>query len=130
MSFDRKYLIWALGYAVFGMCVGIYMAASQNHGEMAAHAHIMLVGFAVSFFYSIIHRLWLPAPGSKLAQTQFVLHQAAAFVMSLGLLLLYGGVLPEATIGPVLGISAFGVLAAMVLMIYMVVKAGPAPRLA
>lgn len=24
MSLDRKYLIWALGYAVAGMCVGLY----------------------------------------------------------------------------------------------------------
>lgn len=48
MSFDKKYLIWALGYAVAGMSVGLFMAASGNHGEMVAHAHILLIGFAVS----------------------------------------------------------------------------------
>lgn len=127
MSFDRKYLIWALAYAMAGMCLGLYMAGSGNHGQLVAHAHILLIGFAISFFYAIIHRLWLPQPGRTLPQVQFVLHQAAAFIVSLGLLLLYGGVVPESTIGPVLGVSAAGVLAGVVLMLYMVVKAGPRP---
>lgn len=127
MSFDRKYLIWALAYAVAGMCLGLYMAGSGNHGQMVAHAHILLIGFAVSFFYAIIHRLWLPRAGRTLAQVQFVLHQAAAFVVSLGLLLLYGGILPESTVGPVLGVAASGVLAGMLLMLYMVFSADPSP---
>jgi len=127
MNFDRKYLVWALGYAVAGMSVGIYMGASQNHGELVAHAHILLIGFAVSLFYGLIHKLWLPQPPRTLARVQFVLHQAATFVVSLGLLLLYGGVLPDATLGPVLGIASAGVLAGVLLMLYMVVKASPAP---
>ena len=111
MNFDRKYLVWALGYAVAGMSVGIYMGASQNHAELVAHAHILLIGFAVSLFYGLIHKLWLPRPPRTMAQVQFVLHQAATFVVSLSLLLLYGGVLPDATLGPVLGIASAGVLA-------------------
>ena len=125
MTFDKKYLIWALGYAVAGMSLGLFMAASGNHGEMVAHAHILLIGFAVSFFYAIIHRLWLTQPGKTVARVQFVLHQAATFLVSLGLMLLYGGVVGESTIGPILGIAASGVLAAMLLMLFMVVKAGP-----
>jgi uncharacterized membrane protein len=127
MSFDRKYLIWALTYAVAGMCVGLYMGESGNHGQLVAHAHILLIGFAISFFYAIIHRLWLPQPGRTVAQVQFVLHQAATLVVSLGLLLLYGGVVPESTIGPIVGIASAGVLAGVLLMLYMVVKAGPRP---
>jgi len=125
MSFDKKYLIWALSYAVAGMCLGLFMAASGNHGEMVAHAHILLIGFAVSFFYAIIHRLWLSQSGKTLASVQFVLHQAATFLVSLGLLLVYGGFVGEATIGPILGISASGVLAGLLLMLFMVVKTGP-----
>jgi hypothetical protein len=127
MSFDRKYLVWALGYAVAGMCVGLYMGASGNHGEMVAHAHILLIGFAVSLFYGLIHRLWLPRPPSTIARVQFVLHQAATLVVSLGLLLLYGGVLADAMVGPVLGIASAGVLGGVLLMLYMVVKADAAP---
>ena len=124
MGFDRKYLIWALGYVVAGMSVGIYMAASKNHGQLVAHAHILLVGFVVSFIYGIIHKLWLVQPAKGLATTQFVLHQAAALVMFGGLLLLYGNVLPEATLGPILGLASIGVMVAALLMIVMVLQAG------
>lgn len=125
MGFDRKYLIWALSYAVAGMCLGLYMAGSGNHGEMPAHAHILLIGFAVSFFYGLIHKLWLPQPRRTVAQVQFVLHQTAAFLTSLGLLLVFGGFVAESTIGPFVGIAAAGVLAAMLLMLYLVIKAAP-----
>lgn len=125
MSFDRKYLVWALDYAVAGMCVGLYMGGSGNHGEMPAHAHILLIGFAVSFFYGLIHKLWLPQPSRTLAQLQFVLHQTAAFLVSLGLLLIFGGFAPESTIGPFVGVASAGVLVGMLLMLYMVIRSGP-----
>ena len=124
MSFDRKYLTFALGYAILGMCVGIYMASSMNHGQHVAHAHILLVGFVVSFVYGIIHKLWLDQPNKTVAQAQFVLHQAAAFVMFSGLVLLYGNVFPEPTIGPILGASSVGVLLGALLMFYMVLRSG------
>jgi hypothetical protein len=122
MGFDRKYLVWALGYAVVGMCVGIYMAASKNHAQFVAHAHILLVGFVVSFVYGLIHRLWLHQPRKAVAQIQFVLHQAAAVVLLAGLLLLYGNGASEAVLEPFLGIGAIGVLLAMLLMIFMVIR--------
>ena len=46
----------------------------------------------------------------------------AAFALSIGLLLLYGGAVSESTIGPVLGIASAGVLLGVLLMIYMVLK--------
>lgn len=125
MNLDRQYLVWALGYAVAGMAVGIFMAASKNHGLMVAHAHIMLVGFLVSLLYGVIHRLWLDAPKRALARVQFVVHQVAAFVLSAGLTLLYGHVLPEATLDPVLGLGSVGVLVGMLLMFYMALSARP-----
>jgi hypothetical protein len=127
MRLDRRYLLWALGYAVVGMGVGIYMGASANHGQLVSHAHILLVGFLISLAYALIHRLWLSQPNRTVAQVQFVLHQLSALVLVCGLLLLYGGVLPDATMGPVLGIASVGVLAGALLMIYLVLKS-PAPQ--
>lgn len=122
MGFDRKYLVWALAYAVIGMGVGIYMAASKNHGEMVAHAHILLVGFVLSFVYGLIHRLWLQQPRKVIALTQFALHQAAAAVLLGCLLLLYGNAVPAEVLEPFLGIASIGILVAMLLMIFMVLK--------
>ena len=120
MSFDRKYVLCAFAYAIVGMCVGVYMGASMNHRELVAHAHIMLVGFVVSFIYGLVHKIWLSDVRHALAQVQFYLHQVAAVIMLSGLLLLYGGVLPETTLGPVLGASSVGVLVGAVLMAYMI----------
>ncbi len=124
MNFDKSYLIWALSYAVVGLALGIYMAATQNHGELVTHAHILLIGFVVSFIYGIIHKLWLDKPSRGIANIQFVLHQAAAVTLSLGLFLLYGNMLPESVLGPILGIAASGVLLSMLLMLYMVIRSG------
>lgn len=126
MGFDRKYLVWALGYAVVGMGVGIYMAASHDHSELVAHAHILLVGFVVSFVYGLIHRLWLQRPRRTIALTQFVLHQAAAVVLLGSLLLLYGNAAPLTVQEPLLGVASIGILAAMLLMIFMVLRYRPA----
>jgi hypothetical protein len=124
MNLDKKYLIWALSYAVVGLVLGIYMAASRNHGELVTHAHILLIGFVVSLIYAIIHKLWLEKPARGIANIQFVLHQAAAVTLSVGLFLLYGSMLPESVLAPILGIASTGVLLGMLLMLYMVVRFG------
>jgi hypothetical protein len=124
MSLDKRYLTWALSYAVVGLSLGIYMAASHNHGELVTHAHILLIGFVVSFIYAIIHKLWLTSASRTLGTIQFLIHQASAITVSVGLFLLYGNLMPESTLEPVLGVGSVGVLLAMLLMLYMVV----APR--
>lgn len=122
MSFDRKYLVWALGYVAIGMCLGIFMAASHNHAQHVTHAHILLVGFVLSLGYGIIHKLWLGHPNPIIAKIQFIVHQAAAVTMFTGLLLLYGNVLPESQLDPILGIASITVLVGALLMLYMVLK--------
>lgn len=122
MTFDRKFLLCAFVYAVLGMSLGVYMGASKIHVQFVTHAHILLVGFVVSFIYALVHKLWLVGVPSVLASVQFYLHQLAAVVMLTGLFLLFGGVVPEESIGPVLGISSIGVLAAAALMLWMIVK--------
>lgn len=126
MQLDRRYLVWALGYAAVGMSLGIYMAASQNHGELVTHAHILLIGFVLSLIYGIIHKLWLEKPGRIVANVQFGVHQLAALGVSVGLFLLYGGFVPEEKLEVVLGIASVGVLLGVLLMLYMVIKFRPA----
>jgi len=121
MGFDRKYLIWALSYAAIGICLGIYMAASQNHSEFVAHAHILLIGFVLSFAYGIIHKLWLSKPSRAVATVQFAVHQAAAVTLSVGLFLLYGNMVSEARLGSILGLGSSLVLLGALLMLYMVI---------
>ena len=121
MKFDRKYLLCSLGYAVFGLCVGVYMGASQNHGEFVAHAHILLIGFVLSFIYGLIHKLWINAENSAVATWQFYLHQLSALVISIGLLLFYGGLFQQA-LEPILGASSVGVLVSALMMVYLIFR--------
>jgi hypothetical protein len=113
---DRKYLLTALGYAILGLLLGIYMAKSKDHGQLVTHAHIMLVGFVVSFVYAVIYKLWLDVESNSLIKVQFLCHQVGTVGMLVGLFCLYGQILEEPVIGPVLGISSFLVLIGMVLM--------------
>ena len=124
MNFDRSFLIWALSYAAVGLALGIYMAASQNHGELVTHAHILLIGFVLSFAYGIIHKVWLEKPTRGLSTVQFVVHQAAAVTVSVGLFLVFGNIVSETILGPILGIASAGALLGMLLMLYMVMKFG------
>ena len=122
MGFDRKYVVWALIYAAIGICLGIFMAASHNHGEFVTHAHILLIGFVLSFAYGIIHKLWLGQPSLIVAKTQFLVHQTAAITISVGLFLLYGNMISEQKLDPFLGVASALVLLGALLMLYMVLK--------
>lgn len=122
MNFDKQYVVWALGYLAVGICLGIFMAASHNHGQFPTHAHINLIGFLLSFGYGIIHKLWLVRPNPTLAKIQFIVQQAATVTIIVGLFLLYGVYVPEAQLDPFLAVAAISVLVSALLMMYMVIK--------
>jgi uncharacterized membrane protein len=124
MTLDKKYLVCSLSFAALGLVLGIFMAATNNHSELVAHAHILLIGFVLSFIYGIIHKLWLAQPSRALANFQFGLHQVSAITISVGLFLLYGNIVDAAKVEPILGAASFGVLLGMLLMIYMVIRFG------
>ena len=87
---DRKFILTSLGYAIIGLALGIFMAASRDHGHLVTHAHIMLIGFVVSFVYGLCHKLWLDNTTSKLAISQFYIHQIGTLGIVIGLFLYYG----------------------------------------
>ena len=120
---DRKFILTGLGYAIVGMLLGIYMAHSKNYSQGIAHAHILLIGFMVSFVYGVCHRLWLHNVSASLAKAQYYLHQVGTFVLLLSLFLMFGGFVSEQVLGPILGLSSATVLVAMILMKVMFIKA-------
>ena len=119
---DRKYIVSALIYGFAGLILGLYMAASHNHGQLVTHAHIMLVGFVVSFIYAVIHKLWLDNPKELMAKAQFYIHQLGTFGMVVALFLLYGGFMQGDLLAPVAALSSILVLIAFILMIWMYLR--------
>lgn len=121
---DRKFAVTGLGYAIVGLLLGIYMASTQNHLQAVTHAHIMLIGFVVSFIYGVCHKLWLPNVSKKMATIQFYTHQIGTFIILVSLFLLYSGKVAESVLGPILGVSSILVLVGMMLMKVMIIKSG------
>ena len=104
------------------MLLGIYMAATKDHGQFVTHAHIMLMGFLLSFVYAVCHKLWLHEPSATLATIQFYLHHLGSLVLLVGLYAMFAGAVDNDSIGPVLGLSSITVLIALLLMGYLLLK--------
>lgn len=119
---DRKFVICSLFYAILGMSLGIFMAASKNHGQFVTHAHILLAGFVVSFIYGLCHKLWLGNSTSPMARLQFYIHQFGAAAMSLGLFLVYGNPARAEAVEPLLSASSLAVIAGMILMAILFIR--------
>ncbi|MFP4207618.1 MAG: TonB-dependent receptor [Wenzhouxiangella sp.] len=122
-TIDRLHLLAALVYALLGLGLGIFMAASQDHGQAVAHAHLLLVGFLLSFTYAVIGRLWLGERPGLLVVAQFVGHHLGVVGLVGGLLLLYGGQASAGVLEPLLAASSILVFVCLVLMSAMTIQA-------
>lgn len=120
---ERNYLLTAFGYGILGLVLGIYMAATKNHSQLVTHAHIMLLGFVVTFIYAVVVKVWSIDMTTGLARVQFYTHQLATPVLIAGLFLMYGGLAPAPVVGAMLAISSIVVLLSFVLMKVMLIKA-------
>lgn len=78
-------------YLVVGMCLGVYMGASEDHSLYPAHAHLNLIGWVTMALYGTFYSLARDA-SPKLAWTTFALNNAAVIMMipSLALLIKFG----------------------------------------
>ncbi|MHA6289443.1 TonB-dependent receptor [Maricaulis sp. CAU 1757] len=114
-------VVLGLAWLLIGMTLGQVMGASGDHSQMPTHAHIMLVGGALSIFWGILFRLFAPEAG-LLGWIQLILHQAGTVVLVGFLYMLYGGQMPEAEAGPILGIAGFGIMLAAALMLWVVAR--------
>lgn len=120
---DRKFVLTALGYALIGLLLGIYMAASKNHGQLVTHAHIMLLGFVVSFVYALCHKLWLTtSTNGTIATLQYYLHQVGTLLLLISLFLLYGKYADEKILDSILAISSIIVLLGVIFMKVLIIK--------
>ncbi|MGR2769769.1 TonB-dependent receptor [Photobacterium sp. GSS17] len=113
---DRKFILCSFGYAILGLLLGIYMAASHNHGQLVTHAHTMLAGFVVSFIYGLCHKLWLKNGNSALAHVQFWVHHLSVLILISGLFLLYGQFIAPELLDKILALASMIFLVGMVLM--------------
>ncbi|HWV15446.1 MAG TPA: TonB-dependent receptor [Cellvibrio sp.] len=121
---DRKFAIIGFIYGILGLTLGIYMAASKNHGQLVTHAHIMLLGFMVSMVYAVCHKLWLENTGKLFSLIQFFAHQLGVLMLLSGLFLLYGGFFSGSLLEPLLSMGSIAILLSLVMMTVFICKVG------
>ena len=123
MNLERAHISCGLFYAVAGMALGTWMAATHNHAQCVTHAHILLPGFVVSVLYGLILRT-LKDPPRKAGTAQFWVHQVGTLAMTSGLFAFTAGLGSPGILFPLLGISAVLVLAGAVMMLVIYIRTG------
>jgi hypothetical protein len=86
---------WFIGlgtlFALAGMGVGIYMAASQDHLYSPAHAHNNLIGYVSMVLYGLYYKAVPVAARSRLALIHFWISLIGALTIGVGIGLAVSG---------------------------------------
>lgn len=78
---DDTYILIGLIWLVLGMAYGIWMGITQQFNFANSHAHLNLVGFAVSVLFGLIHRAYPTLRASRLAWPQFIAYEIGAVML-------------------------------------------------
>lgn len=108
----RLFFMLALAYAICGMVLGIYMAASHDHSEMPVHAHTMVAGWVMSAIFAYFYHLFPAIGGSRMALVHFWVQAVSGVVLVVALFFLLAG---NEALEPVTALASFGFLAGTLL---------------
>ncbi len=111
----RTFFILALCYAVAGMVLGIVMAASHDHGEMPAHAHIMVAGWLMSSVFAFFYHLFPEIGAKPLARAHFWVQAVSGIVLVVSLFFLLRG---NDGLEPVTALASVGFLLGTLMFVW------------
>lgn len=115
----------AVAVALVGMAWGIYMAISQDHSTLAAHAHLNLLGWVSLFLFGVFYRLHPALDGAGIARLQVLIWLAGTVILTVGVTMIHSG---RPSGEPFAGIGSIIVLADMVLFGWLVLRQERAAR--
>lgn len=72
-------------YALFGMALGIHMAASTDFTLAPVHAHLNLLGWVSVMIYGLVYMVFKDRPVTKLMKLHAVLAHAGLWAITAGL---------------------------------------------
>lgn len=107
----KNLLRCAVLYALFGISLGIVMAASHDFANKGLHVHINLVGWVSMAVMAMAYHAFPAMDGSVLAKVQFWLHNLGLPLMAYGIYAIMHG-LPMAE--PIVGSGSLIVALAFV----------------
>ncbi len=85
------FLRLAVLYLVAGIALGLYMAASHDHGMFPVHAHLNLLGWVSLSLFGLYYRVMPAAAGTRLARAHFWIYVPAHLVQMILLFTLFRG---------------------------------------
>lgn len=112
--YARRFIISAAVYALFGMALGIFMAASQDHVQMPTHAHLNLLGWVTMGLFGLTYRSWPVLETTRIAPIHFWLSHVSVIGLTTGVGLIYSGNVAFETVATV---SSFITLVNMALFV-------------
>jgi hypothetical protein len=116
---SQWFLRFGVLFALIGMCLGIYMAASGDHTLAPVHAHINLVGWATMFLAGLFYTV-RPDCAGRLARIHLGFAVVGLVIMAPGI----AGVLLAKSWGePMAGIGSVLTLIGMLIFAYIVFSA-------
>jgi cbb3-type cytochrome oxidase subunit 1 len=83
----KAYLKIASVYFTIGVLAGLTMGMVQDFRFTSVHAHVNLLGWVSMALFGVIYHFYPNAANSKLAKTQFWLHNIGLPVMLVGIAL-------------------------------------------
>lgn len=98
-----RFIRMATVYAVIGICLGVYMGATQHFEAKAVHVHALLAGWLSLAVMGLIYRAFR-AMDNRWATAHFWLHNLGLPVMLVGVFLIYHG--QPADGGPIAGLGS------------------------
>jgi cbb3-type cytochrome oxidase subunit 1 len=103
----------AVVYLFIGALLGLIMGIRQNFSLAPVHAHLALLGRASLALAGVIYHLY-PAAATRLAKVHFRIHNLAlpVFMVAPGMMLT-----GTASAGPIVAVSATGVLVGLALFV-------------
>lgn len=111
----RLFFILAIAYALAGMCLGIYMAASHDHGQMPTHAHTMVAGWIMSSVFAFFYQLFPEIGARTMAYVHFWIQGVCGVVLVVSLFFLLNG---NEAIEPITALASVGFLIGMLVFVW------------
>ena len=113
-----KFFVSAVFFGTVGMAWGIVMANTQDTSMLAAHAHLMVMGWVSFAIFGLFYNAFPKEAERRLATIQFWASQAGLVLLIPGIALVSAGHplgAPLAGIGSILSLASmvmFGLIAA------------------
>lgn len=110
----KAFFASALLYGALGIALGLHMAVSKDHGQLATHAHILVIGWISFAIFGLFYAAYENAVPRLLARLHLWLAQASFAGLVIGLWLLFAG---QTQYEMIAAVSALGYAASFLIFV-------------